>query len=165
MSFDNSKLASVKTLYNKTIWLAIGSAGMIPYKHGQSIQAKWHANRGFVKLHIIVDESDSTVLSAKLIDDSTGSGYTLQLEELLDHVLEKAGLQHTDGTECTTQNSDTRQQHPQIELRGDSRYDSRNNVAACKERNVVLLLRLVVTSTIATRQSSVGSSKAICTDM
>ena len=147
ISFDDSNRANIKTHDGETIRFAIDSTGMTPYKRGESIHEKWHVKRGFVKLHVIVDESDGTVLSAKLTDDGKGSGDALQLEELLDDALEKIELQQTGSTECVIQNSDKEQQHQDVELLGDGAYGSRKNVAACKKRNVSPILRLVVTST------------------
>lgn len=147
ISFDDSNRANIKTHDGKTIRFAIDSTGMTPYKRGESMHEKWRVKRGFVKLHVIVDESDGMVLSAKLTDDGKGSGDTLQLEELLDDALEKIELQKTGSTECVIQNSDKGQQHQDVELLGDGAYGSRKNVAACKKRNVSPILRLAVTST------------------
>ena len=128
--FDGTKPARVRTS-GKTIRLAIDSSGMTPYMRGQSIQAKWHIRRGFVKLHIIVDADDGTILSAKLTGDGRGSGDALHLEELLDDALGNVAP-GPDG---------------KIELLGDGAYVSRRNISVCRMRNVKPLLRLNVKST------------------
>ena len=111
---------------------------MTPCRRGESIQAKWHVKRGFVKLHVIVDVSDGTILSAKLTDDGKGSGDSLQLEELLDDALE--GVSEGEGRHGAGQDR-------KVDLLGDGAYGSSRNVAACRKRGVVPVLRLNVTST------------------
>ena len=139
ITFNKSKIARVVTAGGKTIRIAIDSSGMTPYKRGESIQAKWHVSRGFVKLHITTDANTGLILSAKLTDDSKGSGDAAQMEELLDDALENLDIQQDDSSNaCPDQ---------EVELLGDGAYGNRGNVTTCIERDITPILRGPVSST------------------
>ena len=119
------------------IRLAVDSTGLKQYNRGEWIRHKWKVRRGFVKLHVMVDVDTKKILAVQVTDDRTGD--SPMLVPLLDDALEN----------CVPQTSESGHAggSTRCSAYGDGAYASRDNLKACRDRNVTPFIKLKVSST------------------
>ena len=119
------------------IRLAVDSTGLKQHNRGEWIRHKWKVRRGFVKLHVMVDVDTKKILAVQVTDDRTGD--SPMLVPLLDDALES----------CVPQTSESGHAggSTRCSAYGDGAYASRDNLKACRDRNVTPLIKLEVSST------------------
>ena len=102
--------------------LAVDSTGLKQHNRREWIRHKWKVQRGFVKLHVMVDVDTKKILAVQVTDDRTGD--SPMLIPLLDEALEVA-MQTGQ-----TQDSAAGPADAGCCLYGDAAYASRSNVTA-----------------------------------
>ena len=117
--------------------LAVDSTGLKQHNRGEWIRHKWKVRRGFVKLHVMVDVDTKKILAVRVTDDRTGD--SPMLIPLLDDALENC-VPHA--SESGHAGGPTR-----YSAYGDGAYASRDNLKACRDRNVTPFIKLKVSST------------------
>ena len=114
------------------IRLAVDSTGLKQHNRGEWIRHKWKVRRGFVKLHVMADVDTKKILAVRVTDDRTGD--SPMLVPLLDDALKS----------CVPQTSESG--HAGGSTRcfayGDGAYASRDNLKACRDRNVTPFIKL-----------------------
>ena len=120
------------------IRLAVDSTGLKQHNREEWIRHKWRIQRGFVKLHVMVDVDTKKILAVQVTDDRTGD--SPMLIPLLDEALEVV-TQTGQAQDSATNLEDTG-----CCLYGDAAYASRNNVTACRDRSVDSCIKLKVSS-------------------
>ena len=119
------------------IRLAVDSTGLKQHNRGEWIRHKWKVRRGFVKLHVMVDVDMKKILAVRVTDDRTGD--SPMLIPLLDDALKS----------CVPQASESGRagRSTRCSAYGDGAYASRDNLKACRDRNVTPFIKLKVSST------------------
>ena len=73
----NNNIATIKNP-KKSMTLIADSTGIKQYNRGEWIRQKWKVERGFIKLHLLVDKDTKKILAAVVTDDSTGDSPMLK---------------------------------------------------------------------------------------
>ena len=136
----NGRIITVTGSKGAAIRFAVDSTGLKQHNRGEWIRQKWKVRRGFVKMHILVDVDTKKILAVRVTDDRTGN-YPMFIP-LLDDALENCVRAADPAPESSHADSSTR-----YSAYGDGAYASRDNLKACKERNVTPLIKLKVSST------------------
>ena len=122
------------------IRFAVDSTGLKQHNRGEWIRQRWKVRRGFVKMHVLVDVDTKKILAVRVTDDRTGD--SPMFIPLLDDTLENCVRAADPASESGHANGSTK-----CSMYGDGAYASRDNLKACKERNVTPLIKLKVSST------------------
>ena len=133
----NGGIITVTGSKGVTIRFAVDSTGLKQHNRGEWIRQKWQVRRGFVKMHILVDVDTKKILAVRVTDDRTGDSpmFIPLLDDALENCVDPA-------SESSHADSSTR-----YSAYGDGAYASRDNLKACRERNVTPLIKLKVSST------------------
>ncbi len=121
------------------IRFAVDSTGLKQHNRGEWILQKWKVRRGFVKMHVLVDVDTRRMLAVRITDDRTGD--SPMFVPLLDDALENC-VQEDPPPEPTRADGSAERC-----IYGDGAYASRDNLKACRERNVTPLIKLKASST------------------
>ena len=133
----SGRIVTVAGSRGVAVLFAVDSTGLKQHNRGEWIRQKWQVRRGFVKLHILVDVDTKKILAVRVTDDRTGD--SPMFIPLLDDAL-KNRVPRT--SESGRAGGSTR-----CSAYGDGAYASRDNLKACRERNVTPLIKLKVSST------------------
>ena len=122
----NGGIITVTGSKGVTIRFAVDSTGLKQHNRGEWIRQKWQVRRGFVKMHILVDVDTKKILAVRVTDDRTGDSpmFIPLLDDALENCVDPA-------SESSHADSSTR-----YSAYGDGAYASRDNLKACRERNV-----------------------------
>ena len=133
----NGRIITVTGSKGAAIRLAVDSTGLKQHNRGEWIRQKWKVRRGFVKMHVLIDVDTKKILAVRVTDDRTGDSpmFVPLLDDALENCVGPASEPgHADSpAKCSAY--------------GDGAYASRDNLKACKERNVTPLIKLKVSST------------------
>ena len=133
----NGRIITVAGSKGAAIRFAVDSTGLKQHNRGEWIRQKWQVRRGFVKLHILVDVDTKKILAVRVTDDRTGDSpmFIPLLDDALENCVPRTSESgHAGGsTRCSAY--------------GDGAYVSRDNLKACRDRNVTPLIKLKVSST------------------
>ena len=119
------------------IRFAVDSTGLKQHTRGELDTAKVEGKARFVKMHVLVDVDTKKILAVRVTDDRTGD--SPMFIPLLDDALENCVRAADPASESGHANGSTK-----CSMYGDGAYASRDNLKACKERNVTPLIKLKV---------------------
>ena len=133
----SGRIVTVAGSRGVAVRFAVDSTGLKQHNRGEWIRQKWQVRRGFVKLHILVGVDTKKILAVRVTDDRTGDSpmFIPLLDDALENRVPRTSESGRAGgsTRCSAY--------------GDGDGASKDNLKACRDRNVVPLIKLKVSST------------------
>jgi hypothetical protein len=108
------------------VFLAGDSTGLKPTSRGDWMGNKWNIQRGFIKMHVIVDSKTKKIYAVSITDEKSGDAP--EFKKLLDNALQNI------------ENSPNVVLSDELYVGCDGAYDSNENFETCKKRNVIPII-------------------------
>ena len=110
---------------NKTeiVFLTGDSTGLKPTSRGDWMDAKWNIRRGFIKMHVMVDNRTKKIYAVSITNDKAGDApkFKKLLDETLQNIKKSPNVVPSD----------------EMCVGADGAYDSNENFEQCKKYNVI----------------------------
>ena len=105
------------------VFLAGDSTGLKPTSRGDWMGEKWNVKRGFIKMHIMVDDNTKKIYAVSITDEKSGDAP--EFKKLLDEALQNI------------ENSTNVLPSEELSVGCDGAYDSNDNFNECEKQNVI----------------------------